>query len=59
MEKTKQYTLTLICKNPRTMILLDKNLSEEQKQKRISRYFDKKGNLKIDTVKEHTIIGTK
>ncbi|PXV66906.1 hypothetical protein CLV62_104167 [Dysgonomonas alginatilytica] len=59
MEKAKQYTPILICKIPRTIILLDNDLSEEQKQRRISRYFDKKGNFKIDTVKEHTIFGTK
>lgn len=59
MEKQRHYVSVMICQSPRTFILLDNDLSEEQKQKRISRYFDKKGNLKIDTVKEHTIFGIK
>lgn len=51
----KQYTTVLICQHPKTLILLDKRLSDEEKQKHIARYLDKNGKLKIDTVKNHII----
>ncbi|NDV68566.1 hypothetical protein D0T66_06600 [Dysgonomonas sp. 25] len=59
MNSEKQFVTVLICKSPKTQILLDKRLPEEEKQKRISRYLDKEGKLKIDTVKNHNVYGIK
>lgn len=55
----KQYTTVLICDKPRTQILLDKQLCEKEKKRRITRYLDKKGKLKIETVKDHIVYGIK
>lgn len=61
MERIKKRKLipVLICQTPKTVILLDKRFPEDEKQRRIARYLDKKGNLKIDTVKDHNVYGTK
>jgi len=49
----------MICHTPKTYILLDKRLPEKEKQRRIAKYLDKNGKLKIDTVKDHNVYGTK
>lgn len=57
MEKEKQLIPITICNKPKTVILVDKNLSDKEIKKRINSFLDKTGNLRIDTVKEYSIYG--
>ncbi len=54
MDKIK-LTPLVICRKPYTVILVSSKLSEKEKQKKILKYIDRKGNLKIETVPEYSI----
>ena len=55
MENDKEQIRVEITKNPRTVIVFNKNLSENQIKQRIEKYLNKKGHLKIDTVPGYEI----
>lgn len=59
MEEEKKFISVIICDNPKTILLLDSSLSEKERSKRIKKFLDKKGRLKIETVGEHSVYGAK
>lgn len=44
-------TLFLVCKSPRTYLLVRRDLTDEQKEQKRKKYLDEKGKLRVDTTR--------
>lgn len=55
MEEKKQLRSIVISRSPKTVLIVDSSMSNEDIKKRMKKYLNNKGQLKIDTVADYEI----
>lgn len=55
MEEEKQLKSIEISRNPKTVLIVKNSMSDEDVKKRMKKYLNNKGQLKIDTVADYEI----
>lgn len=54
-EEEKKLRSIEVSRNPKTVLVVDSSMSDEEIKKRMKKYLNNKGQLKIDTVADYEI----